>query len=157
MTYSLQVSNGDLVAQTGQLSTVTGSQKLLQDLALWVLTRMGSDQYNTGYGSLVDGGITPTGNIVPSPIGGSTWSVTQNAIQQDLTRIVSAYQAAQNARMQADLAQFGKSTLTNDEICTGISDIDFSVNIDVLTVNVAVTNASNNQVSFSIPIQGSVI
>lgn len=157
MSFSLALANGDLVLQGGQLSIVAGSQKLLQDLYCWTQTRMGSDIYNLGYGSLIDGGTQPNGTIVTSPIGTMSWSITQTLIQQDITRICAAYQAEQNARMQSDLQQFNKSTLTDDEILAGVNGITFNSNLDMLIVNISISNKSGSTFTIAIPIQGTVL
>ncbi len=156
MSYSLQVVNGDLSVQAGQVSVVTGSSKLLQDLTLWVLTKMGSDPYNIGYGSLIDGGTQPNGTVVSSPIGTHQWTSTQALIQQDITRIITTYQSQQNARMQADAQAYNKQTLTQDEILTGMTGITFSNDITLLTATVYITNASNNQLQITVPLQGGI-
>ena len=48
--YSLQLNNGDLIIENGQLLTVAGKPNLIQALTLRVLTPYGSDQFNTTYG-----------------------------------------------------------------------------------------------------------
>ncbi len=48
--YSLELDNGDLVIENGQLATVAGKPNLIQALTLRVLTPYGSDQFNTTYG-----------------------------------------------------------------------------------------------------------
>jgi len=48
--YSLQLDNGDLIIENGQLLTVAGKPNLIQALTLRVLTPYGSDQFNTTYG-----------------------------------------------------------------------------------------------------------
>ena len=157
MSYSLQIKGGDLVAQAGQLSIATGAQKMLQDLQIFVMTQMGSDPYNPSYGSLIDGGIQPNGNVVSSPIGTMNWSLTESFIQQEISRIVSVYQASQNTRVQQDLQTYNKNTLTSDEIVTALTGISINQNIDTMIVNVSIQNASGNELTFSIPVQGSIL
>jgi hypothetical protein len=48
--HSLALVDGDLVLQDGRLGEVSGQANLVQALALRVLTPLGSDQFNTGYG-----------------------------------------------------------------------------------------------------------
>jgi hypothetical protein len=156
VTYSIQVANGDLVATAGQLSTVSDSAKLLQDLTLWILTKMGSDPYNPAYGSLIDGGTQMNGINVPSPIGTTTWSIAQSQIQTDITRIITLYQAQQAARIASDLQTYNKSTLTPGETLTALNGISFNNDYDTLTVTVSITNAANQNVTITLPFSGTV-
>jgi hypothetical protein len=48
--HSLALVDGDLVLENGRLGEVSGQANLVQALALRVLTPLGSDQFNTGYG-----------------------------------------------------------------------------------------------------------
>jgi hypothetical protein len=48
--HSLALVDGDLVLEDGGLVEVSGLPNLIQALALRVLTPLGSDQFNTGYG-----------------------------------------------------------------------------------------------------------
>ncbi|HYY81162.1 MAG TPA: hypothetical protein VFD04_18570 [Actinomycetes bacterium] len=48
--HSLALVDGDLVLEGGNLAEVSGLPNLVQALALRVLTPLGSDQFNTGYG-----------------------------------------------------------------------------------------------------------
>src|SRR5437868_3509816 len=115
MSWSLRVSNGDLVLEGGKLGTVTGSAKLLQDFRHYLLERMGDDPLHPSYGSLIDGGRLTNGQIVPSPIGGVNWKMITLELESEIRRIAAAYQNMQLQRAKNDSTYYGKSTLTAAE------------------------------------------
>ena len=65
MTWSLAVVNGDLsFAGPGGYATVSGQNKLIQDLKNWLLEPRGTDPIHPGYGCTLDGGMLPDGTFV---------------------------------------------------------------------------------------------
>lgn len=123
MSWSLQVSNGDLALGTNGLNTVTGASKLTQDLGCALLTSTGTDPLHPNYGSTLDGGIDPQGNPAPGVIGQTNDSLARAFVGGEVQRICRAYQAQQIARNNTDVAIYGKSTLTSDEALLSVQDI----------------------------------
>lgn len=116
-----------------------------QDLRCYVLEKMGHDVYHPSYGSLIDGGQNTNGQMIPSPIGQANNSIQQMLIESEIQRICSTYQASQLARQQQDLSNFGKSTLSPDEILQSVSSISITSNLDSVSVTVYIITAANNQ------------
>lgn len=146
MTWSLQVSRGDLALSGGSLGTVSNENKLLQDLRHYLLERMGTDDLHPGYGSLIDGGTLPSGRNVPSAIGGWDFRSLKVDIEMDIRRIAVEYQRRQLARAKSDRLRYNKTTLTPGEILAELSFIEFTQNEDALLVNIGVVSGSGQQV-----------
>lgn len=53
MSFDLRLKNGDLSIKNGDLETVTGSEKLVQDILKIAITQAGSNQFSPWYGSLI--------------------------------------------------------------------------------------------------------
>jgi phage baseplate assembly protein W len=53
MSFDLKITNGDLVIQNGDLSTIKGTDKLIQDILKIALTTAGANVLQPWYGSLV--------------------------------------------------------------------------------------------------------
>ena len=124
MSWSLQIANGDLVIGSGGLNTVTGGAKLVQDLGCALLTPMGTDPMHPTYGSLIDGGVDATGKQVNGVIGSLNDDQNAAFVGAEVQRICRSYQASQIARNNADVATYGKSTLTADEALLGVESIN---------------------------------
>jgi hypothetical protein len=82
MSFDLQVTNGDLVLVNGDLGTVTGSNKLVQDLLKIALTTAGANVLQPWYGSLIS--RTLIGSFLNSDI---TVSVAQNQLQNAIENL----------------------------------------------------------------------
>jgi hypothetical protein len=80
MSFDLQVINGDLVIKNGDLSTVSGTNKLKQDLLKVALTEAGGNPLNKWYGTLISRSLI--GSVLPSNILiESAQSQLQNAVE----------------------------------------------------------------------------
>lgn len=123
MSWSLRIHNGDLSLGTSGLNTVTGSEKLTQDLRCALLEPMGTDPLHPSYGSILDGGVDPQGNAHASIIGQTNDHETQTLVAAEVRRICRSYQGSQIARNQTDVAIYGKSTLTADEALLSVADV----------------------------------
>lgn len=126
MSFSLQVSNGDLVMQGSQLGIVYGAAKLKQDMTLWLSERYGIDRFHPFYGSNYQ-----------NYIGGIVSYSTKTTVYNETMRVLDNYQRVQFAAFKANPSLFSLS-----EIMWSINTVNVGISYD--TVNVAV-NVSNGQ------------
>lgn len=152
MTWSLRISNGDFAVKGAQLSTVSGTQKLVQDLRCAILEKMGTDNLHPGFGSLIDGGVRPDGSQVPSIIGVSNFALATAAIEADIRRIANAYQKAQAERIKTERLVYNKVTLTASEILAGISSIQTVQDQDALYVRLTLLVGNGTEVDLTVPV-----
>lgn len=145
MSWSLRVSNGDLVLDGGHLGTTSGEGKLLQDLRHYLLEKMGSDPMYPWYGSLIDGGRMPNGRIVNSPIGGYDFRSIALDIETDIRRIAADYQRRQLERAKADRLRYNKTTLTAGEILAELTFVNFEQRQDALVVHIGVMTGNMSE------------
>lgn len=145
MSWSLQIANGDLGFNGSDMSTVQGSQKLVQDLACCILEPMGTDDMHPGFGSLIDGGIGTDGSYNTGVIGGPNNSAAATFVNSEVNRICTQYQAQQQARYQDDVATYGKATLTASEALLSVEGISATSSTDQLIVNATLQTGSGNQ------------
>lgn len=154
MSYSLQLNGGDLtVGGPGGLGTVTGPQKLLQDLRKWILTSRGSNPTHPEYGSTLDGGIAVDGSSAPSSIGQRGSRERLASIELELRRILQEYQAQQLARLQREAVDLrGKNTFAPGEILYDITDVKVIQYGDVALARITITTQSGQQVTLAQPV-----
>lgn len=150
MSWSLRVSNGDLVLQSGKLGIVSGQNKLVQDLRHFLLERMGSDPLHPDYGSLIDGGVTPAGRTVASPIGGTDWRFVALELEADIRRICALYQNGQVERARKDRQRYNRVTLTPAEILLAVTDVTFQQNMDTLNVTISLSTGAGTTENLSL-------
>jgi hypothetical protein len=153
----LQIQNGDFSLGGARLGTVSAQQKLVQDLSHWFLEKMGTDSLHPGYGSLLDGGTKPNGQVVDSPIGDDSIDFVASAVEDEIRRIVAEYQQRQLQRAKDDRLRYNKTTLTPGEIIASLDDVGMELIQDKLRVTLFVTTAEGRNVTLDVPLPGSVI
>lgn len=145
MTWSLQLANGDLTLGRASYGSVTGSQKLVQDLRCYLLEQMGTDDAHPEFGCLLEGGVH-RGEYVEGVIGLANDELTQLIIEGEIRRIVLDYQARQLARAKSDRARYRKATLTRGEILVSLSNISMVRSEDRLDVTLNLVTPENDSV-----------
>ncbi len=137
---TLTVQSGDLqLDSSGRLTFQTGSNKLIQDLTLWLEEPIG-----TGY-------TTPNfGSLLPGMIGQNFTPYLSAQIQSEALRIFTLYQknqiaALQNAQNLSQLGNWNKS-----EIINSINNISVYPNSQlptIIDVTVDITTLSNTDLT----------
>jgi hypothetical protein len=99
MSFDLKLKNGDLVIKNSDIETVTGTDKLIQDLLKIATTRTGTNPYALWYGTLID--KTLIGSILPDEI---TLSAAQSQLQVSLQILqnLQQLQVQSQQKMTAD-------------------------------------------------------
>lgn len=143
MSWSLKTRNGDLVLGTGQYATTKGAEKLIQDLRLHLLDKMGSDSSHPAYGSLINGGKSPSGQETSGVIGKPNDAFTRLQIESEIRRIVNTYQRNQLARAKDDKKTYGKVTFDRDEVLLSLTNIQTEIQNDSLKITLHIQTASN--------------
>lgn len=126
MSYSLAISDGDLVQQGSQLGLVFGVNKLRQDVNLWMLERHGGDRFHVSYGS-----------ILQDFIGGIANKATRAEVYGEVLRVLQNYQFAQLRRFKENPELFSAS-----ELLVSVDDISATMDYDTITVTVRLGNGS---------------
>lgn len=150
------MQGGDLsLGGPGGFSTVTGTQKLIQDLRNWILEPRGTDPDHPEYGSVLDGGTLPDGTVLESPVGSILDASVIMNMESEIRRILTAYQQQQLDRLQRESALYnGKNTFAPGEILYSIDKVDVQQYIDVAIATVTITTSSGQIVPFNVPITG---
>lgn len=109
--YGLRLSGGDLSVVAGHLDTVTGSSKVVQDLRGALLEPVGNDRFHPGWGSTLQ-----------SMVGNPLTDANAQAVQSEVSRVVSNYATVQTDALQADQAA-GNSNYSTDELLSSILSV----------------------------------
>ena len=136
---TLQVQNGDIQLDSGgNLRFLQGSNKLVQDLGLWL-----QEPYGTGF-------TTPAfGSSLPSLIGGTSTAATTASIQAEIQRVLGLYQSQQilSLKTAQNLSQL--SYWSRSEIINSINSVQISQNYTSITASVSITTLANTTVSLT--------
>jgi hypothetical protein len=137
MSFDLQISNGDLVINGGQLRTVVDSAKLLRDILKICLTDIGSNPLHPGYGSFLSRSVV--GNAAQT-----------NVIAQIATSQINSCLTGLQRLQQLQLKTFQQ--VTADEqlaAITGISVLRSTFDPRLFTVRIAVLTKGFKPISTS--------
>jgi phage baseplate assembly protein W len=137
---TFQILNGDLVLTGGAYTTLTGSTKVQQDLAIYALTPYGFTRSHPRFGSILE-----------SYIGNAISANTQSLLRAEFIRLINNYQSVQVQRLNSYLIQgkvspYGQNTLIRSVksitiIQTGVSNFIITVVLLLMTGrNVTITN-----------------
>lgn len=135
MSVSLKIANGDLSITAGRFDLVQGSEKLTQDLTLWLTERYRDDRFHLTYGSILDGYI---GGVINA-------SDTIVRVQSETQRVLSNYQQVQIARFRESPNKFQPS-----ELLRSVNGVDVSLSYDKVIVLVRLTTAARTTTSISV-------
>lgn len=153
MSTSLSIVNGDLVIGPGRkFETVSGKAKLMQDLKLWVLERIGTDPLLPTYGSTFDGGIID-GQPIDSFIGQLATQEAINNIRIAALELLDRYQTMQFDKMRSETLLYnGQNTLDADEVVDEIISVDVTQIGPTILVRVILSTLAGSNVKLTIPL-----
>lgn len=137
----MRVIDGDIsVGGDGKIVMVEGTERIKQELALWLLEPLGTDSVYPKFGA-----------DLWTYIGAPAFEDNLMAIRTEVTRVVNNYIAAQNERIAQD-----KQSMSNEEflqcwtdydIVTSISSINVSQTETDVRVIVSLSTAADTEVT----------
>ena len=136
---TITVSNGDIQLNNGKIQFVTGQNKLIQDIQLWLMEPLGTGFTTPNFGSLLVG-----------MVGGAQNGATQSTITNEIKRVLQLYQAQQvynlkNAQNTATLANWNRS-----EIIQSINSVNVSVQNSTSVANVSLLTLANSTININV-------
>ena len=154
MSKSFELANGDLQLGSGRsYNIVSGEQKLLQDLRLWVTEQVGTDNLIGGtYGSALDGGVI-NGEVQESYIGRTGNFSTLGEIRIIVLNLVQQYQQMQFTKMQNEALLYnGANTLDADEVIDSIESVQLAQVGTTVLVQVILTTLGGSSIKLTLPL-----
>lgn len=114
MSFDLKIINGDFVIKNGDLDTITGQDKLIQDIIKICLTTAGANIFQPWYGSFIS--KTLIGSALDTDI---TNAIATNQLQNSIENLKKLQQLQATDTLQQ---------VTPDEHIAGITQIDITRN-----------------------------
>lgn len=134
---ALEIKNGDLVIGPGGYTTVSGAEKVRQDLSVAVREPYGSDRFHPRWGS-----------ILPEMIGGVIDEFSRPRVIGEVQRVVSNYIARQSDELMASATKAGRRpSFSSGEVVAAVESIDARQTYDRLHVRVIVRTLSGESVT----------
>jgi phage baseplate assembly protein W len=134
MTFSLKVANGDLVQSGSQMAIVDATDKLRQDVTLWLAERIGIDRFHPAMGSQLQ-----------NYIGGIINFNTQSMVYAEVMRVLDNYQKVQFQAFRQKPTNFSLG-----ELMYAINNVNVNVGYDSVNVAISVANAQQQIVNTTV-------
>lgn len=132
------ITGGDVSISNGSFTTITGAEKVSQDIEVAVLTPYASNRFHPRYGSVFD-------NLIGTPANPGTNALIQN----ELSRVIQNYIKVQVAKMQAAANANAANPYSQAEIVSAIGPIGVTQNLNQFTVSGSVTTLAGSQIPVS--------
>lgn len=133
---TLALRGGDLVVGPGGLVTVTGHERVRQDLGVAAREPLGSDRFHPRWGT-----------TLPDMIGLANQPDTEALVRAEILRLVQNYVALQGERMSRDSSYRRQPRYDASEIIDRIDTIDVRQEMDRLHVRVVLHTLSGAEVT----------
>lgn len=132
---TLALANGDLVVgQTGH-TTISGTQKIRQEIALALGEPYGDDRFHPTLGS-----------VLVEYIGVPITDEIEMLVQSEVARVVAQYIAIQQREVLRDHLAQRQSRFDASDVVTGIADLSVTVNLDTIQIKGTLSTQAGSQV-----------
>jgi hypothetical protein len=139
---ALALSNGDLVVGHQGHSTVSGSSKIRQDLALALGEPLGDDRFHPEWGS-----------VLPFYIGGPVSDDVQAIVRSEVSRVLSNYIAVRDEYILEDRLSGSGSRFDSSDVVSSVDSISAKVDMDAIRITVALTTLAGTKVKINRTVQ----
>ena len=134
MSFSLALRGGDLCMEGNQLGIVYGTEKLEQDLQLWVAERYNTDRFHPAMGSRLQ-----------DFIGGVIGYATRSMVYGEVVRVLENYIKVQRMGLRQAPSLYSLS-----ELLSSVNDISIGVGFDTITIAVNVSNGESQTTTIAL-------
>lgn len=135
MMKQLKLRNGDLVLGTGGFVTLTGTERIIQDLGALVREVMGTDRFHPAWGT-----------ILQDYLGGYQDEEAAMLVRGEIARVVQNYIVMQSTQIIKDRDLGLRSRYAPEEIISSVRSIETQAVGDRLNVKVSVGTMSGQTV-----------
>lgn len=125
-----------MVAGRSGHKTITGLQKIRQDLALALAEPYGDDRFHPQWGS-----------VLPSYVGTPISTDTEMLVRSEVARVIQAYIGVQANQLTDDSLNRRRSRYSTADVVAEVTNIETAVAWDTLRVKVTLRTVSSQTVS----------
>lgn len=135
---TLALVQGDLVLSAGSFTTLTGVDKIRQDLDVALHEEYGGDVYHPYWGTILD-----------RYIGQPLTPAAQISVTTEVQRVLKNYIATQADLLSVSSTNNTKSIYDTNDIVMAVESIDAQVSFDRITVTVVLQTMSHETITIT--------
>ena len=147
---NFRITDGDLdLGQSQRVDLVTGRDKLIQDLVLWLLEPLGTGYSTPGFGSLLNSIVTmgTQGRREGRFIGQEFTESLAVEVEAEIDRVLSLYQQDQVQKIRSARAEGRLYLYSRREILDSINEIVSTRDGDRAIISVNINTGANQDFS----------
>ena len=137
-----RLSGGDLVLGRGGFQTVTGVDRIMQQLRAALGEPLGIDRFHPGWGSQID-------DLVGLPLDG----VTLFELEQEVNRVVGNYITVQDAKITRDRNLGVRARYSQADVLARVEKVDITSRTDSATITITIGTAAGDRVTSEIEVE----
>jgi phage baseplate assembly protein W len=126
---TLRLKGGDLVPGPGGVETITGVDRLVQDLRCALSEPVGNDRFHPGWGSRID-------EFIGMPLD----EATAFAVEQEILRVIGNYMAVQEEKVRMAQATGTETRYSSSEVLARVRRVTVRPQRDRLHCIVEIEN-----------------
>lgn len=132
------LAGGDLVVSSGSYLTLSGADKVRQDLGLAMREHYGADPFHPTWGSVID-------QFVGEPL----TSLNEQKVVAEVSRVLRNYITSQASQINAAANGGGRSALNTADVVSSVTSIKASSDGDRLAVAARLTTMAGEQITIN--------
>ena len=132
---TFRLTDGDIVLASGSYATVTGQEKLRQDLLYALAEPLGIDRFHPRWGS-----------VLPNFIGEGIDQAMQARIVSEARRIITNYAAVQRDRLGRDAIEGKRARYGAGEVVSRLVSVDVRQEMTKLHLRIVIQTASRAEI-----------
>ncbi len=135
---TLALQGGDLVVGSQGHKTITGSQRIRQDLALALGEPYGNDRFHPTWGS-----------TLPLYVGRPIDPDADMLVRSEVARVVQSYIDTQRAEVLSDGLNGRRTRFTTSDVVSRLNNITTTVLYDAVRVKISLTTQSGENLAIA--------
>lgn len=139
---TLRLSGGDLVLGPGGFETLTGAERIIQDLRVALSEPLGVDRFHPGWGSRVD-------DFVGRVLDGST----AFDLEQEINRVIGNYMQVQAEKAGRGALRDNGTRYTTSDLISHVSDVKVTYKQDQAQITITIATLSGEEITTNFEVE----
>ena len=139
---TLRLSGGDLVLGPGGFETLTGPDRIMQDLRVALSEPLGVDRFHPGWGSKID-------DFIGLPLD----QVTAFDLEQEVNRVIGNYMTVQAEKAGRDALREDTQRYSTADLVSHISDVNVEYRQDQAQITITIATLSGEEITTTFEVE----
>ena len=139
---TLRLSGGDLVLGPGGFESLTGADRIMQDLRVALSEPLGIDRFHPGWGSRVD-------DFVGLPLD----QATAFDLEQEVNRVIGNYMQVQAEKAAQDSLRDSTQRYSTADLVSHVSNVQVEYRQDQAQITITIATVSGEEITTNFEVE----